>query len=175
MSIAELYGESFLELAHEEGIADIILSDLSDIAALFKKHPEYVKILDSPRIDKDELMKILNDDFFGKINHYTLNFLKLLCEKHIVHHLAECLEAYEDLYNKYNNIKTVNITTARPLGEDIVKRLVEKLEARTGGKIAVKKRIDESCIGGIIIEMDGKRIDASVKSELLNIRQALIN
>lgn len=174
MSEAKIYGKSLHEVASEKGMAEEILSELLSIAELFKENPDYVKILDSPRIDKDELMEILNQDFFGRVKKYTLNFLKILCEKRMVHHIDECVREYERLYNEDNNIKVVNVTTAKPMKEEIVNKLITKLEERTGGNIVLKRRVDESCIGGIIIEMDGKLIDSSVKSGLGQIKKALI-
>lgn len=175
MSVSTTYGESLHSLAKEEGMAEEILSELKYISSLFKEHPDYVKILDSPQINRDELMEILNQDFFGKVNKYTLNFLKILCEKHMVHHIDDCFKEYERLYNEDNNIKVVNITTAKPVSETIVEKLVTKLEEKTGGRIVLKRRVDERCIGGIIIEMDGMQIDSSVKSELSNLKRTLIN
>lgn len=174
MSEAKIYGKSLHEVASEEGMAEEILSELLSIAELFRENPDYVKILDSPRIDRDELMEILNQDFFGRVKKYTLNFLKMLCEKRMVHHIDECVREYERLYNEDNNIKVVNVTTAKPMKEEIVNKLITKLEEKTGGNIVLKRRVDESCIGGIIIEMDGKQIDSSVKSGLGRIKKALI-
>lgn len=171
---AKTYGESLHSLANEQGVSKEILSELRYISALFKEHPDYVKILDSPNIARDELMEILNDDFFGKVNRYTLNFLKLLCEKHMVHCIDECFKEYEKQYNADNNVTVVNVTTARSLSDGIIKKLKEKLEEKTGGKIVLKRKIDESCIGGIIIEADGMRIDSSVKTELDNMKQTLV-
>lgn len=174
MSAAGNYGRSLFELASEEKIEDIVLDDLNGILDLFNDHSDYVKILDSPQIERDELMKILNEDFMGEIHRYTLNFLKILCEKHLVHDFSKCAEEYRKLYNKANNISIVNVTTARELSDSIAKKLEEKLKSRLGGKVVLKKRVDKSCIGGIIIEFDGKRIDSSLKTELANIRQALV-
>lgn len=168
------YGQSLYELAKEEQTEEQILAELKSISLLFREHPDYVKILDSPQIARKELMTILNDDFFGNVNRYTLNFLKLLCEKHMVHYLEECLKEYERLYNKENNIHIVNVTTAKPLGQGVLASLIKKLEEKTGGKIVLKKRVDESCIGGIIIETEGSRIDASIKSSLENMKQAIV-
>jgi F-type H+-transporting ATPase subunit delta len=66
------------------------------------------------------------------------------------------------------------VTTAKPLADELVDKLVKKLEEKTGGKIVLKERVDESCIGGIIIENDSMRIDSSVKTELSNMKKALI-
>ncbi len=174
MLVSKTYGESLHSLAKEEGMADEILSDLRYLSEMLDEHPDYVKILDSPQIERDELMEILDQDFFGRVNKYTLNFLKLLTEKHMVHHLDDCFKEYERLYNSDNNIKVVNVTTAKPMSETLLNKLISKLEEKTGGKIVLKKRVDESCIGGIIIESDGMRIDSSVKSELSNLKKALI-
>ena len=174
MLTAKTYGESFHSLAKEQGIAKEILSELRYVSALFREHPDYVNILDSPQIARSELMEILNEDFFGKVNRYTLNFLKLLCEKHMVHCIDECFKEYEKQYNKYNNIRIVSVTTAKPVSEELVEKLAKRLEEKTGGKIVLKRKIYESCIGGIIIETDGMKIDSSVKTELENIKQSLV-
>ncbi|MGN0108141.1 MAG: ATP synthase F1 subunit delta [Hominilimicola sp.] len=174
MLTAKTCGESLHSLAKEQGEAKEILSELRYIAVLFREHPDYVKILDSPQIARDELMEILNEDFFGKVSRYTLNFLKLLCEKHMVHCIDECFKEYEKQYNKDNNIRIVSVTTAKPVSEELLEKLAIKLEKKTGGKIVLKRKIDESCIGGIIIETDGMKIDSSVKAELDNIKQSLI-
>lgn len=174
MPSADNYGKSLFELASEGNIEDVILDDLKRISDLFNKNPNYVKILDSPQLEKNELIKIINEDFVGEIHCYTLNFLKILCEKHMVHDFSKCAEEYEELYNKAKNISIVNVTTARELSDSLAKKLEEKLKSRLGGQVVLKKRIDKSCIGGIIIEFDGKLIDSSLKTELSNIRQSLV-
>ena len=175
MSEIKIYGESLHAAAKEDGVADIILSELKSISELFNKNPEYVQILDSPQIERSELMEILNQDFFGRVHKYTLNFLKILCEKRMVHYIGECLGEYERLYNADNNITVVNVTTAKPMSEEIAAKLITKLEKKTGGRIVLKRRVDESCIGGIIIESDGMRLDSSLRSELSNLKQTLVN
>lgn len=92
MSAPQTYGASLYDLAKDEGMSREILVDLAGIVSLFNEHPAYVKILDSPQIERDDLMEILNEDFLGKVNRYVLNFLKLLSEKHSVHHIGECLK-----------------------------------------------------------------------------------
>lgn len=173
MSNAKIYGSSLHTLAKEEELSEKILSELREISTLFKEHPDYVKILDSPQIARDELMKILDEDFFGKVSRYMLNFLKLLSEKRMVHCINECFTEYEKLYNEDNNIKVVNVTTAKHVSEELIEKIKRKLEEKTGGKIVIKRKVDESCIGGIIIETDGISIDSSIKKELDKMKCAL--
>lgn len=175
MSNAKLYGKALHTLAEEEGIAKELLLDLRGVTLAFKQHPDYVKILDSPMIEREDLMKILNEDFFGRINKYTLNFIKILCEKRMVHSLEECLEEYEVLYNERHNIKIAKVTTAKPLSAALADKLKKRLEEKTGSEITLQERVDEGCIGGIIIEVDGKQADLTIQTELKNLKEALIN
>lgn len=175
MSDAKIYGESLHALAKEERISKEILRELKNLNALFKEHPDYVKIFDSPQIPRRELMKILNEDFFGKVNGYLLNFIKLLSEKHMVHCLDECFREFERHYNEDNNIRVVRVTTAKPMSETLAARLVKRMEEKTGGQIILKRKIDQSLVGGIIIKTDDMSIDASVVNELNTMRQKIAN
>lgn len=174
MSLSQTYGNSLYALSKDEGMADEIFSDIKMIVRLFNENPDYLKILNTKFIPKDELLKILNEDFSDRINKYTLNFIKLLCEKHLISHIDECLKAYEILYNKDNKIEIINVTTAKPLDDILEKKIIERMETKTGKKILLKKHIDEKCIGGIIIDMEDVRIDSSVKSQLSKLKKDLI-
>lgn len=174
MSEEKTYGFSLYELAKEEGLSDEILEDLTEITAVFKENPSYPKLLNSPYVKHEERIKILDEDFKGRINRYTLNFLKILSEKHKIGCLDECFDVYTDLYNKDNNIKIVKVTTAKPLSNELFGKLQSKLEKKTGARVILKTRVDEKCIGGIIIETDGMRKDLSIKSGLEELKKALI-
>lgn len=173
MSMAEIYGKSLYSLAYDEGKTELIYNDLKSVLSLFKENPDYVKILDSPQIGKSKLLEIINEDFKGAVNEYMLNFLKVLCENRIVRCFDECFAVYEKQYNSDNNIKIVSVTTAKELTPLLEEKLTEKLKAKMGGSIVLEKHVDETQIGGIIIETDGMRIDSSLKSELNNLKMAL--
>ena len=83
MSAPQTYGASLYDLAKDEGMSREILVDLEGIVSLFNEHPAYVKILDAPQIERDDLMEILNEDFLGKVNRYVLNFLKVVLKMHV--------------------------------------------------------------------------------------------
>lgn len=173
MSKPKIFSGSLYALAEEENVEEEIFADLKSVTLAFDEHPDYVKILDSPQIGRSDLMRILNEDFFGRLHKYTLNFIKLLCERHMAYRIGECFSEYERLYNQKRNIKIVTVTTARPLTDTLAEKLSQKLEARLGGKVVLDERVDEACMGGLIVEADGKRIDLSIKSELSMIREEI--
>ena len=52
-------------------------------------------------------------------------------------------------------------------------RLIEKLKKLTGKEIVVKEKIDPSVLGGVLLQMDGKRYDNTVRHRLAAIKQTM--
>lgn len=95
-----MYEKSFgIELlrtaARNDGTGRKISEDLRKLKYLFNKNPDYVKILDSPYIPRGELMMILNEEAFLKMDRYMISFLRILSGRHMVHCVDECFKEYE--------------------------------------------------------------------------------
>ena len=65
--------------------------------------------------------------------------------------------------------------TAVPMTEAQQKRLTAKLEALTGKTVELHSRIDPSCLGGVRLDYDGKRLDDTVAHRLDAVRTLLKN
>jgi len=115
--VGSVYGEALYELACGENQQDEILEQLKALNESFRLSPEFIKLLGSHAISKQERCKVLDDSFRGKINQYVLNFLKILTEKGYMHHFPHCCESYEKHYNEDHNILSVKAVTAVPLSE----------------------------------------------------------
>jgi F-type H+-transporting ATPase subunit delta len=50
---------------------------------------------------------------------------------------------------------------------------MKKIKASAKGELEVNEIVDESLIGGFIVRMDDKQIDASVSSQFSNLKQRL--
>ncbi|MBR2937752.1 MAG: F0F1 ATP synthase subunit delta [Oscillospiraceae bacterium] len=72
-----VYGQSLYLLAKEEGLEEGILQQMKVLAECFEEQPDYLKLLASHDLPKQERLDILDRDFGGKIHGYVLNFLKL--------------------------------------------------------------------------------------------------
>ena len=166
MSDAKLYGEALLEIATEENVSRIILKDMQEANELFSSYPDYVRLLNSPKITQAEKNKIIDEDLGGRFNVYLINFIKLLGEKHKLKAFGECFKEYERLYNERNKVKVVEVVTARELSSELKEKLKTRMEQKSGGSVILNCTVSEDCIGGIIIKSDDTSIDASIRSEL---------
>ena len=171
--VGSVYGEALYELACGENQQDEILEQLKALNESFRLTPEFIKLLGSHAISKQERCQVLDDSFRGKINQYLLNFLKILTEKGYMHHFPHCCESYEKHYNEDHNILSVKAVTAVPLSGEQTERLQEKLSDMTGRKIALSNRVDPQCLGGVRLDYDGKQLNDTIAHRFQAIRELL--
>lgn len=170
-----VYGQALYDLALSEGLTQVIRDQLEVLRQSFDAEPEFIRLLRSPALSKEERCQIMDDSFRGKVQPYLLNFLKILTEKGYMRHFSDCCVAYRECYNRDNGILPVKAVTALPLSDDQQKRLKEKLSAITGKTIDLDMRIDPGVLGGIRLDYDGKRLDDTVSHRLDTIRNVLKN
>ena len=170
-----VYGLALYDLAKSEGLTEQILKELSVLRQSFEEEPDFLKLLHTPALSKQEHCDILDASFRGKLQPYLLNFLKILTEKGYIHHFSHCCDAYRDQYNRDHGILPVTAVTAVPMTDAQQKRLKEKLEALTGKTVELHSRIDPSCLGGVRLDYDGKRVDDTVSHRLDAVRTLLKN
>ena len=76
--VGSVYGEALYELALAEGLEQTILDELQTLKESFRQEPDFIRLMGSPNIAKQERCQILDNCFRGNIHPYLLNFLKIL-------------------------------------------------------------------------------------------------
>lgn len=160
-------------LAAEENIAKDVLEQMSTLRSCFKEQPEFLKLLSNMALQKEERLGILDSALRGQVHAYVLNFLKILCERGALSEFAGCEEAYRELYNKEHGVVEAHVTTGEKLSDDQRVRLIEKLRQMTGNEIVLLEKVDPKVVGGVLLEMNGRRYDNTVRHRLESIRRAM--
>ena len=173
--VGSVYAQALYDLAKEEGLCQKVLEEMTVLRDVFSQNPDYLRLLSTPNLSKDERIQILDEGFKGKIQPYVLNFLKILTEKGYVKKFSDCCDAYRELYNEDNGILPVKAVTAVPMTEAQKAKLTEKLVKITGKTIELNNVIDEKCLGGVRLDYDGKRVDDTVQHRLDAVRSLLKN
>lgn len=173
--LAREYGEGLYDLAVEEKTAAEWLDQLNVLDATFRDQPDFCRLLSNRALGKNERLTILDQTLGGQVAPYLLNFLKILCERGIMNEFAGCVQVFTEHYNQDNNITVATVTTSVALSDDQRRRLVDKLKAMTGRGISLVEKVDAGVMGGVLLEMDGKRYDNTVRNRLDSIRQMLVN
>ena len=173
--VGNVYAQALYSLAKDEALSQSVLEQLKTLDMSFSQEPEFLRLLGSPNLSKQERCQILDSSFRGKVHPYVLNFMKILTEKGYIRYFSDCRKAYQQLYNQDNGILVVTAVTAVALNEDQASRLKNKLSRITGKIIELENRIDPSCLGGMRLDYDGKRVDDTVAHRLAAVRSMLKN
>lgn len=166
------YGVALYEIADEKGIKDEIYRELSTLNALLLENPEYIDLLSSPAIPKDERYRVI-EKLLKDSDPYFLSYMKAMVKNNRVSQFFDAFYHYEVLYHETLNIKKAAVTTSMPLSEDEKKRIKDVLEKREGTSVLIDFLTDKSILGGIIIDVDGKKLDGSLKRKLNDIKKVM--
>lgn len=175
MTGAVVYGQGLYALAKEEGLEEAILQELDLLKTAFAGEPDFLKLLSSANVAKEEQLSVIDSSFRGKVQPYVLNFLKLLTEKGYIARFGECCEAFRNQYNQDKGILQVRAVSAIALTENQKQQLTDKLAAITGKKIDLVCKEDKSVLGGVRLSYGGVQVDGTVQSRLQAMEKRLKN
>ena len=173
LSSSRTYGSSLYSLALEEGVSELVYNELKCISDIFSDNKEYIKILDSAALSSDTKYSLIEESFTDKAHIFIVNFIKILAKKRLMHTFFDCCKIYENHYRSDNNIEAVTITTAVSLSEAEKDKLLSTLTAKFNKTFIPDFVVNPEIIGGMIINFENSHVDASLKTQLNEIKRAI--
>lgn len=171
--ISNEYAQALFSLALEKKSALEYKNALEFVKGVFDKNPTYIDFLSTFAITLDERLQALDKAFCDAVPKDVLSFLKILCQKKHITQFYECVEKYNAMYNEMDKVLEAKVTSAVELNDEQKNSLKLKLEKSSGRKVTIEYKLDESVIGGMIVEYDGKIIDSSLKKHLKDIKDVI--
>lgn len=169
---ASRYAKALLDLAIEGNQIDAVLNDMNYLSVVSNDSREFQLLVQSPIINSDKKIAIFNE-LFGQFQQISRMFIELITKKGREVLLSAIAASFQDQVNKYKGITPLTIISAVPLSETAKNKIVEKVKGTVSGTLEITEKIDPALIGGFIVRMDDKQIDASVASQLNNLKQRL--
>ncbi len=167
------YAEALFALALETDQTDTFAAGLKHAVTVFKQNPEYLELLACYGIPVAERTAALEEVFGNTLPEYVLSTLQLLCEHGHIKSVFECEKAYEALYLESRRIAAVKVTSVVALSPEQKTRLEQKLTAFCQREIDPVYTLDPAIIGGVVVEVDGKVLDLSVKRRLHEVKEVI--
>jgi F-type H+-transporting ATPase subunit delta len=170
--VAERYALALFTLAQEQNVADAVADALRNFGDMIAQSADLKRLVVSPVFSAEEQLKavtaILNQYGFGGV---TANFIKLVASKRRLFVLPDMIRAFLALNDKAKGVTRADITVAAPLSSDHFAALEEALRQVSGGKtVKVNVNVDPSIIGGIVVKLGSRMVDASLKTKLNSLR-----
>jgi F-type H+-transporting ATPase subunit delta len=164
---ASRYVKSLLGLAVEKDVLEQVHNDMLLFSKVVAENRDFVLMLNSPIIKHDKKRDILEILFKSKVNPLTMSILDIVTRKNREPLLPAIAREFHNAYNEYKGICKATITTAIPLDpklrmefEGMVKKLSDKKQ------VELIEKIDLTMIGGFVLNVGDRQIDASLKNKL---------
>jgi F-type H+-transporting ATPase subunit delta len=168
------YAKAILELSSETNAVDQVASDMERIVEAGNDTGDFQVFLNSPVIKTDKKISILKV-LFPEFTELTTSFIELITKNKREYLLTEIASAFVSLLKKQNGIVPISVTSAVKLEKQTLNRILEKLKSHVDGAFEVTEEVDPSLIGGFVVRMEDKQIDASIASQLNRMKIELAN
>ena len=168
--IARVYAEALFEVAVEKGKLDVIREQLGEFADAVAKNRDLQVFLFSPYFSSAEKRDGIGRALSGAEPEFV-NFLELVAEKHRMPAVFRIRRRFDELWARENRQLEVRLTSAVALEPEIVKRLGAEIERQTDRNIELSSEVDESIIGGLVLQVGNMVLDASVRNKLERLRK----
>lgn len=170
--LAQRYAKSLIDLATEMKQLEPVYNDMLFFQQITKSSREFVTLLNSPIIHADKKQKIISAIAGDKITSLTDAFIKLLCIKGREDNLSEIINSFISQYQKIKGIHLATLTTAIPVSDAVKSEFETKIKSSAKiDHLILETKVKDDLIGGFVLEMEGKLIDASILRDLNDIKK----
>lgn len=172
---ASRYAKAFLSFVTETGAGEKVYSQVGTIVQALDAVPQLKNlILKRDEVELDHKIELLSVLLEEPLAEEICKFMVLVSENNRMELFQRMLWAFISQYRDANNIKVGSLVTAVPY-DGLREKLESFFHEKTGSEVHFTTAEDPELIGGFIFELDGRRLDASVKSQLERIRRSLID
>lgn len=150
--------------------------EISAIAEIYTQGSELKEIFENPFFSDEERRAVIESLVKRlKLSKICRNVLLLLSDKKRTRLLPDIAEGLGRHVDALTGVARAKVVSATPIKKAQLKRLSKVLSDLRGGPVVIDDAVDESLIGGVVIEMAGRVYDGSVKKRLQGIREAVLS
>ncbi|MEA5020925.1 MAG: F0F1 ATP synthase subunit delta [Gordonibacter sp.] len=170
------YASVLLDGAYEAGGQSAVLEvrdQLEDILRVTRSSMDLSTMLEDVTSYTAEQRSQVVRGVFAECNPVLVDVLAVMAERGDGALITRVWESYNDQLERKLNVSVVDVTTVVALDDKLRDLITNKTAADLGTNVVLREHIDQSLLGGILMSANGKRIDASVLTQLESARNVL--
>ncbi len=165
--VSKTYGDALFELALEQNAMDELSEEVQTVSEVLKDNEELMKLMEHPKIVKEEKLQIMERIFKGRVSDTLTGFLELVVSKDRYSEIFAIFDLFMDRVREYKHIGVAYVTTAAALTDTQKKAVVDRLLATTHYEsFEMNYAVDAGLIGGMVIRIGDRVVDSSIKHKL---------
>ena len=173
-TVARRYAAALADVTIERREEREVQSELDQWAEMIEANPQLKEVFANPTVAYDQKWKVLEDLISRtRVRETTASFLRVLLKNQRISQLRDIAERHGYILDERAGVVAANVTTARPLPEELKNSLHETLVAATGRKVRLSFTTDEKIIGGMVARIGSTVFDGSVENQLERLSESL--
>nr|YP_009398673.1 ATP synthase CF1 subunit delta [Kuetzingia canaliculata]ARW67859.1 ATP synthase CF1 subunit delta [Kuetzingia canaliculata] len=165
--IAVPYAEALVDIAQSNNLLSETSNDLSSLSTILYESQDLQIFLSSPLINISVKKELLKNLFRDQLQDFVINFLLVLADRRRINLIKTIIEKYLELTYKLESVVIAEVSSAVELSMAQQENVVDKIKLLTKSsnvKLIINKQ--PHLIGGFIIKIGSKVIDASLAGKL---------
>ena len=173
-SLAGRYAVALFDLASENGTVTAVETDLETLRQALAESDDLRGVTTNPELSRGAQGEAIGGvaELLG-LSELTTNFLGVLAANRRLSALGDMIAAFKAIAAAQRGEVNANVTSAHPLSDDQLAKLKEKLTQREGRTVMLSADVDPDLLGGLVVTIGSQRIDASIRTRLNSLAQAM--
>ncbi len=171
--VAARYAKSLIELAKEKNVLEVVYQDMKLFKDTADKNRGLMLALKSPVVRHEKKLAILKALFKERVNPVSYSIFTIITKKNRESILDAIADEFIVSYNLFQGIQKATVVTTTPLTEELRKQFINIVAGSTGKTIQLEEKVDPNLIGGYVLRVDDRQIDASLRSRLNELKLEL--
>ena len=165
------YGQAIFELALEQGETAPWGQDVALVAEAFED-TDFNALLKHAGVSAEDKRSAV-ETVLGGVNSMVRNMVNLLVARGLVGAIPDACREYTELLDRQQGRQRVEVTTAVPLEPAEIERITDFVAELIGREVVVTPHVDESILGGLVIQIGDRLLDGSARDRLNGLRERL--
>jgi F-type H+-transporting ATPase subunit delta len=175
-TIARRYASALADVAVERNEEARVQLEINAWADLIENNSQLSEVFANPTVPYDQKRRVLEELITRtRVGETAGSFLRVLLRNQRLAELKYIAERFSQVLDERHGIVGANVTTARPIPEDVRTALRDALSAKTGRNVRLSFSTDESIIGGVVTQIGSTIFDGSIQGHLDRLAGELMN
>ena len=172
-AVGRRYARAIFELGKESNAGDVVSVQFAEFAAVYESSAELRGVLGNPLVEQKSREAIVIEiaQRLGA-SQLTLRALRLINKQRRLKAIPDIAKHLGRLADEDAKVLRAHATTAREMPKSYLDKLKAEIERSTGRRVVLSHSVDPALIGGVITTIGDRVVDGSIRSRLVNFRQA---
>jgi F-type H+-transporting ATPase subunit delta len=174
-TVAIRYAQSLFGLAEEKKVVEEVYNDMLLFKQVAEENRPLMLALKSPVVRHEKKIAVLKALFEKRVNPVSYTIFEIVTKKNREGILYAIADEFVKLYDISKGIVVAHVSSAVALSDELRQAVSQTVANSTGKTVQLSEKIDERLIGGFVLRVGDRQIDASIRKRLSDLKLSLLN